>query len=81
GSLNALYFRSFADINVKNEVAYHYACVAVSMVNGGFACFQSHCGSLKQLGESDKAIDQALRITAALMAARQIAFNQQIFNS
>jgi len=78
GTLNALCFRSFADIKVSNEIAYHYACVAVSMVNGGHACFHSHCSSLKQLGETDQAIDQTLRITAALMAFRQVAFNQAV---
>ena len=78
GTLDSLSFRTFDAIKVTNEIAYHYACVAVSMVNGGHACFHSHCGSLKQLGESDQAIDQALRITAALMAARQVAFNQTV---
>lgn len=78
GTLEALSFRSFSDIKVDNEIAYHYACIAVSMVNGGHACFRSHCSSLKQLGETDKAIDQTLRITAALMAAKQVAFNQTV---
>jgi AhpD family alkylhydroperoxidase len=76
GTLDALCFRSFAAIKVSNEIAYHYACVAVSIVNGGHACFHSHCSSLKHLGETDQAIDQTLRITAALMAVRQVAFNQ-----
>ncbi len=79
GTLDALSLRPFADIKVANEIAYHHACVAVSMVNAGHACFRSHCYSLKQLGETDQAIDQTLRITAALMAARQVAFNQTIF--
>jgi AhpD family alkylhydroperoxidase len=78
GTLNALSLRSFTEIKVTNEIAYHYACVAVSMVNGGYNCFRSHSSSLTQLGETDQAIDQALRITAALMAARQIAFNQTV---
>lgn len=77
GTLDALCFRAFSDIKVSNEIAYHYACVAVSMVNGGHACLRSHCSSLKQLGETDQAIDQTLRITAALMAVRQVAFNQK----
>ncbi|SIS73283.1 carboxymuconolactone decarboxylase family protein [Neptunomonas antarctica] len=78
GTLDALSLRSFEDIKVTNEIAYHYACVGVSMVNGGYNCFRSHSSSLRQLGETDQAIDQALRITAALMAARQISFNQTV---
>ncbi|GIU03361.1 hypothetical protein TUM4261_00490 [Shewanella sp. c952] len=77
GDLPSLKFRPFADIAVDNEVNYHYACIAVSMVNGGYACFKSHTMSLKALGESDTAIDQAMRITAAVMAARQVHFNSQ----
>ncbi|MFT6914197.1 MAG: AhpD family alkylhydroperoxidase [Motiliproteus sp.] len=76
GTLEALCFRSFSDIRVSNEIAYHYACVAVSMVNGGHGCLRSHYSSLKQLGETDQALDQTLRITAALMTVRQVAFNQ-----
>ncbi|QQX80662.1 hypothetical protein JK628_01945 [Shewanella sp. KX20019] len=78
GNLESLKFRSFADIAVENEVDYHYACIAVSMINGGYACFKSHTMSLKTLGQSDAAIDQAMRITAAVMAARQVHFNNQV---
>jgi hypothetical protein len=52
-TLDPLNLRSVADIKVTNEIVYHYACVAVSMVNGGYNCFHSHCNSLKQLGETD----------------------------
>ncbi|MCL1056650.1 hypothetical protein L2729_01435 [Shewanella gelidimarina] len=78
GNLESLQLRPFTDIAVENEVDYHYACIAVSMVNGGYACFQSHTMSLKTLGQSDTAIDQAMRITAAVLATRQVNFNHRL---
>ena len=77
GSLDVLNMRPFPSINVSDEIGYHYACIAVSMVNGGYNCFRSHVASLQQGGEADQAIDQAMRITAGLMAMRQAIFTQQ----
>ena len=77
GSLDVLHMRDFQSIQVHDEIGYHYACIAISMVNGGYNCFRSHVSSLQQLGESDDAIDQAMRITSALMAVRQVTFTQE----
>jgi len=74
GTLTALKLRPFADLDIADTSAYHYACVCVSMVNGGYDCLQGHADSLRQGGQTDDAIDEALRITAAVMAARQIVF-------
>lgn len=76
GSLDGLNLRPFDEINVNDEVGYHYACIAISMVNGGYNCFRSHVASLQQLGQNDSAIDQAMRLTSALMAMRQILFTK-----
>lgn len=76
GSLDVLHMRDFQSIQVHDEIGYHYACIAISMVNGGYNCFRSHVSSLQQLGESDDAIDQAMRITSALISIRQAMFTQ-----
>ena len=77
GSLDVLNMRPFPSIDVHDETGYHYACIAISMVNGGYNCFRSHVASLQQAQESDQAIDQAMRITAGLLAMRQAFFTQQ----
>jgi len=77
GSLDVLNMRPFPSINVHDETGYHYACVAISMVNGGYNCFRSHVASLQQVGENDQAVDQAMRITSGLIAMRQVIFTQQ----
>ncbi len=75
GSLDSLEMRPFSALDVSDACGYHYACVAISAVNGGFVCYNSHLHSLKTSGESDAAIDQALRLVAALCSLRQIFFN------
>ncbi|MBN3561136.1 hypothetical protein [Aliamphritea spongicola] len=75
GSLQDLQMRPFDDLDVSNACGYHYACVAVSAINSGFVCYNSHLHSLRQHGESDAAIDQALRLVAGLMSFRQMVFN------
>jgi AhpD family alkylhydroperoxidase len=64
GTLDALNFTPFPQLGIKNEVAYHYACVTVSLINGGHVCLDSHASSLRSLGESDTAIDTAMRLAA-----------------
>lgn len=78
GTLQDLNFRNFAEIKATDETAYHYACLAISMINGGYVCFASHTGSLQQSGESADAIDAAMRLTAAINAMRQLAFIDKI---
>ena len=75
GTLHALGMRPFQDFKIGNETGYHYACIAVSSVNNGLVCFSSHINSLKTHAQNDDAIDQALRITSALLAAKQIMAN------
>ncbi len=75
GTLDALNLRPFQELNIANGISYHYACVAISSVNHGFACFTSHMSSLQSQSQSDAAMDQALRITAAVLALKQIMFN------
>ena len=78
GTLDALDFRPFPQLNVENEQGYHYACVAVSLINGGFVCFNSHITSLKADSQQDEAIDQALRLVASICSIKQLMFNAQI---
>lgn len=75
GSLAALGLRPFQELNVENETAYHYACIAISSVNNGFVCFSSHMSSLQSLSQSDEAMDQAMRIITAVRSSKQIMFN------
>jgi alkyl hydroperoxide reductase subunit D len=70
--------RPFPELQVTDETGYHYACVAVSLINQGFACYNSHIASLKAAGESDEAIDLAIRIAVSVSALRQISFNAQV---
>lgn len=62
---SSLNLRSFAKLNVQDEHAYHHACVAVSLINGGFVCLQSHVGQLQAARVSDRDIDVTMRIAAA----------------
>ncbi|WP_420589951.1 carboxymuconolactone decarboxylase family protein [Bacterioplanoides sp.] len=78
GSLQSLGMRPFPELQVTDETGYHYACVAVSLINQGFACYNSHIASLKAAGESDEAIDQAIRIAVSVSALRQISFNARV---
>jgi alkyl hydroperoxide reductase subunit D len=64
GSLESLNFKPLTALNICNETAYHYACVAVSVINGGHVCLQSHVSILKAQGEPDSAIDAAMRLAA-----------------
>jgi hypothetical protein len=78
GTLKSINLRPFQELNIDNEVGYHYACIAISSVNNGFLCFNSHMTSLQSLSEKDDAIDQALRIVSAILSIKQIMFNVEI---
>ena len=78
GSLDAIYMRDFSKLGVENDTAYHYACIAISIINGGYVCFNSHLHSLKAKGRSDLAIDQALRIASSIHNLRQLFFNSEL---
>lgn len=65
GSLESLNFRSFSSMQVVNEMAYHHACVAISLINGGHMCLRSHVGSLQEAGVPDNEIDVTMRLAAA----------------
>ncbi len=73
-----LNLRGFDTINASDETAYHYACLAISMINGGYVCFAIHTNSLQKSGESAKSIDTAMRLTSAISAMRQLAFMDRI---
>ncbi|CAM1350726.1 hypothetical protein [Tenacibaculum insulae] len=75
GTIDSLGFQPFQSLKITDELAYHYACIAFSIINGGYMCFNSHMTSLKNLGQDPKAIDQALRLSVAISAIRQGIFN------
>lgn len=75
GTIDGLGFRPFHELNIKDELAYHYACIAFSIINGGYMCFNSHMTSLKNLGQTPEAIDHALKIAVVISAIRQNIFN------
>ncbi|UJF17047.1 carboxymuconolactone decarboxylase family protein [Vibrio sp. SS-MA-C1-2] len=64
GSLEALNFRDFPQLDVQDDVAYHHACVAVSLINGGYVCLRSHVTQLQAAGVPDQDIDTTMRIAA-----------------
>ncbi|NRA56122.1 MAG: hypothetical protein HRU23_18435 [Gammaproteobacteria bacterium] len=64
GSLTELNFRPLSQLNIDNELAYHYACVVVSLMNGGHICLRSHIDSLKTSNQSDQQIDAVMRLGA-----------------
>lgn len=77
GTLDSLNFRSLAELDVSNETAYHYACVAISLINGGHMCLKSHVSTLQLQGESDLHIDIAMRLAAVCHSLAKIS---DIFN-
>jgi alkyl hydroperoxide reductase subunit D len=81
GDLASLQMRPFNQLGVSDNTGYHYACIAISAINGGFVCFNSHLSSLKTSGQTDEAIDQAMRLVCAMLAIKQIAFNSQFIGS
>jgi len=64
GSLEALNFKPFSSLTIENELAYHHACVAISLINSGHMCLRSHVRSLQHANESDNNIDISMRIAA-----------------
>ncbi|WP_027858532.1 hypothetical protein [Marinobacterium jannaschii] len=72
GSLESLALRPLAQTGVADETAYHYYCIAISTINNGMPCFRSHLMALFNGGESPAAVDQALRITAAIHSLDQV---------
>jgi alkyl hydroperoxide reductase subunit D len=80
GSLNDLGFSPLSALNVANETAYHYACIVISLMNGGHPCLNSHVHSLRAAGETEQAIDAAMRLAAicSSLAKSQFALNTVI---
>ncbi|MEH6450396.1 MAG: hypothetical protein V7765_17125 [Oleispira sp.] len=78
GTLKSINLRPFQELNIENETSYHYACIAISSVNNGFVCFNSHMSSLQSRSETDDALDQALRIIASVLSLKQLMFNVDI---
>ncbi|MBP2698506.1 hypothetical protein [Photobacterium lucens] len=75
---NALELTPLHDLDVVDETAYYYACIAACMVNQGYSCLHGHVELLRSLDESDDAINAALRLTASIIAMAQANFiNQQ----
>jgi AhpD family alkylhydroperoxidase len=75
GTLEALNFRSFGDIKVANEAAYHFACIAVSVINGGHMCLRSHAMSLLNAGATDENIDAVMRLGAVCHSLAKLEFS------
>lgn len=67
-SLANLNFRPFAELAIQDEVAYHHACIACSLINQGYVCLRSHISSLQQSGISDQTIDTTLRLASVCHA-------------
>lgn len=78
GTLEDLNFRSLQQLNIRNEVAYHYACVVVSLMNGGQMCLRAHVDSLKNSRQSDKNIDAAMRFGAVCSSLSKHPFMAKI---
>ena len=78
GTLKSINLRPFQELKIENEVSYHYACIAISSVNNGLVCFNSHMTSLQSQSQKDEAIDQALRIVAAVLSIKQLLFNVEV---
>ena len=80
GTLNDLGFSSLSALNVENEIAYHYACIVISLMNGGQPCLNSHIHSLRAAGETEQAIDAAMRLAAicSSLAKSQFALSIDI---
>lgn len=76
GSLDSIGFRALSEIGVENNPSYHYACIAVSVINGGFMCLRSHVGSLQSIGEPDEKIDAAMRLASVCHSLRAASFMQ-----
>lgn len=64
GTLEALGFQPLHQLKINNETAYHYACVVISLINGGHVCLRSHVSSLLNAHESDASIDASMRLAA-----------------
>ncbi len=79
GTLDSLNMRPFQDLTIENSQGYHYACIAISLINNGFVCFNSHISNLKADSQKDAAIDQAMRLVASICAIKQLLFNEHIF--
>lgn len=74
---NALELTPLHDLDVEDETAYYYACIAACMVNQGYSCLHGHVELLRDLNESDEAIDAALRLTASIIAMAQANYINQ----
>lgn len=75
GTLEALNFRPFSEIKVTNEAAYHYACVTISVINGGHMCLRSHAMSLLNSGATDENIDAVMRLGAVCHSLAKLEFS------
>lgn len=81
GSLNSLHFQPLHALNIKNETAYHYACVVVSLMNGGHMCLASHVNSLLERNETEQSIDAAMRLAAVCCSLSKRTFIDDILNN
>lgn len=81
GNLDILKLRQFMTLKIHDDIAYHYSCIAFSLLNGGYMCFHSHITSLERSQQKAEAIDQALRLTVAIATIRQMLFTQSILDS
>lgn len=77
GTLESLDMRIFPKLKVEDEMAYHYACVAISLINGGYVCFNSHIHSLRASKESEESIDLAIRLSSSINSLNQLFFNSK----
>ncbi|EAR57377.1 hypothetical protein SKA34_06455 [Photobacterium sp. SKA34] len=74
---NALELKPLHSLDIDDETAYYYACIAACMVNQGYSCLDGHVDLLRSLNESDDAINAALRLTASIMGMAQANFISQ----
>lgn len=74
-TLEALNFRPLNQINLSNEIAYHYACVAISVINAGHVCLRSHVATLQKAGATDQNIDTILRLAAVCHSLAKLEFS------
>ncbi|MBY4676510.1 carboxymuconolactone decarboxylase family protein [Marinobacterium arenosum] len=76
GSLQALAMSPLQELAIDDEIGYHYFAMAIAVINGGMPCFRSHMMSLLDAGQPSQAIDQTLRIAAALHSIDQLSYLQ-----
>ncbi|GAB7218422.1 hypothetical protein [Vibrio comitans] len=74
GGFNELNLRPFSELNVADEISYHLACMAVSIINQGWACFQAHGQQLlRDFDMPSKTLDEAVRLVNHVRAVSMTA--------